>query len=302
MFGVESLLDMDNDLLMRWRAGTPTMIPAHIPPFAMFSNTENKERVQVILVTRLHTDWMYDPTGGRAPNFLGKVADELIYYRPGFIQRNVVAANGMLRRFVIGGPYKLAIDTVHTDRSGLVTVYMSSYAPQDATHVDLKSAAIETLREMLRQVAKRGVVYRMMVYGPEARRAPVETLSEFQLPRIVSTIEADWRNDRLKFAESRESDTITISEASDPWIKHCVAKVFKRTNDLPRAFAICTAQGQKSGYYKPGSRTQTKAGKTRARSKAAKKGHSDVLQSYEKALDIGAARRALERLRKKRSR
>lgn len=76
---------------------------------------------------------------------------------------------------------------------------------------------------------------------------------------------------------------------SDPWLKHCVAGVSDKSKDkdLSRAFAICVSQGQKSGYYKPGTKTQTAAGKTRGRQKAAQKGHSDVLAAYEAAKKHG---------------
>lgn len=70
-----------------------------------------------------------------------------------------------------------------------------------------------------------------------------------------------------------------------PQVKHCVAKVApKFGGDTSKAFAICVAQMQKSGQLKKGSMTPTKKGKKNARSKAAQKGHADVVSDYEKLL------------------
>jgi len=274
MFGVESLLDKDDEVQGRWYEGTPMMTPAHIPPAAMFTSVENKQKVQVVLVAKLNTDWIYDPRGGTRQHFMGRVQDEFALYRSPEAKRYMVAANGMMRRFLIGGEYRLAIDTVHSDPNGTLTVYISSYAPGDATHPALKRAAITALQDMMRQVATKGDVYNKLIFG---------TKGGTTLPPIAAMIEADWRNDRLKFYESIEGqDEITITEA-DAWMKHCIAKVYAKHQDLSRAFAICTAQGQKTGYYKKGTKDPTKKGKTRARSKAAQKGHRDVLKSYEQA-------------------
>lgn len=286
MFGIESLLDADAELADSWHEGTPQMIPVHIPPAAMFTSQEAKQKVQVILVTKLETDWIYDPTGGRRPHFMGKVADHVTEYRPNVAQRGMVAANGMLRRFLIGGPYRMAVDNVQSERNGTLTVYMGAYAPARATHPELKAAAIQALQQMLTELARKGIVYRNLVYGVDGDT----------LPRIAAVIEADWRNDRLRFDESRgEVGEITLTEA-DAWIKHCIAKVYAKNRNLSRAFAICTAQGQKTGYYKKGTKETTAKGKTRARSKAAQKGHQDVLKSYEQAKV--AARKLRRRARK----
>jgi hypothetical protein len=67
---------------------------------------------------------------------------------------------------------------------------------------------------------------------------------------------------------------------ADAWMQHCVADVMSGGRNKSSAYAICTSQGQKTGYYEKGSRTPTEKGETAARSKAAKKGHKDVKAKY----------------------
>lgn len=79
-------------------------------------------------------------------------------------------------------------------------------------------------------------------------------------------------------------------------LKRCVRAIAKERggdeptrDDLSRAFAICTAQLQRSGYLKKGSQDPTKKGTKRSRSKAGEKGHKSKVAEYEKML--GAARK-----------
>jgi len=69
----------------------------------------------------------------------------------------------------------------------------------------------------------------------------------------------------------------------DPWMQHCVAGVVEKGRSTESAFAICSAQGQKAGYYEPGSRTLTDKGQKAARSKAAEKKHKAVQAQYKAA-------------------
>lgn len=70
------------------------------------------------------------------------------------------------------------------------------------------------------------------------------------------------------------------------YMRRCVARLSK-DKDLSSAFAICTSAMQKAGYLEPGSRTQTKKGKSRAKHFSAKKDFKDMESEYEKALDLG---------------
>jgi hypothetical protein len=70
-------------------------------------------------------------------------------------------------------------------------------------------------------------------------------------------------------------------------MQRCVADVTGQGKDLKGAFAVCTAQSQKSGYSEPGSTKQT--GKGKAREKQFKK-ESDMgkkARSYERAVKAG---------------
>lgn len=76
-------------------------------------------------------------------------------------------------------------------------------------------------------------------------------------------------------------------------LKRCVRAITKERGgdeptreDMSRAFAICTAQLQRSGYLKKGSQKPTKKGKTRSRSKAGEKGHKSKVAEYEKMLAL----------------
>lgn len=72
-----------------------------------------------------------------------------------------------------------------------------------------------------------------------------------------------------------------------PQLKRCVRAVAKKNGgDTSKAFAICTAQLQKTGYLKVGTQRPTKAGEKAGRSKAGEKGHSDKVKEYEGLLAL----------------
>lgn len=76
-----------------------------------------------------------------------------------------------------------------------------------------------------------------------------------------------------------------LSEGTPAWLKRCVAAVApKHGDDTSRAFAICTAQGQKSGLLEPGSSKTTPKGKSAGASKAQEPGHKSKVAGYEKLL------------------
>jgi hypothetical protein len=71
------------------------------------------------------------------------------------------------------------------------------------------------------------------------------------------------------------------------FIQRCVADVTAQGKELGAAFAICTAQSQKSGYSKPGSSTMTGKGAARER---VFKGADDMQAKsaeYERAVQAG---------------
>lgn len=74
---------------------------------------------------------------------------------------------------------------------------------------------------------------------------------------------------------------------SSRFMQRCVADVTGQGKDLKSAFAICTAQSQKSGYSEPGSRKQTPKGAARER---VFKGDPDMgskKSAFEKAVKAG---------------
>lgn len=82
-------------------------------------------------------------------------------------------------------------------------------------------------------------------------------------------------------------------EATATFIKRCVRAVATEGGGgreaLDRAFAICTAQAQKSGKLKPGTATPTRAGATASKSKAAQPGHAAKMADYENLLAAARA-------------
>lgn len=66
----------------------------------------------------------------------------------------------------------------------------------------------------------------------------------------------------------------------DAWMQHCVVGVMGSGKSKENAFAICTNQGQKSGYYELGTRTLTDKGKAAVKKKAAKPAHDETTAEY----------------------
>lgn len=84
-----------------------------------------------------------------------------------------------------------------------------------------------------------------------------------------------------------------------PQLKRCVRAVAEKELEgkdssdkdtvrkaTSKAFAICTAQLQKTGYLKVGSQAPTKSGKKAGRSKAGQGGHAGKVQDYERLLAV----------------
>lgn len=100
-----------------------------------------------------------------------------------------------------------------------------------------------------------------------------------------------------QFLTSLQAPTASVPspkmEATATFIKRCVRAVATEGGGgreaLDRAFAICTAQAQKSGKLKPGTATPTKAGVTASRSKAAQSGHSAKMADYQNLLAAARA-------------
>lgn len=68
------------------------------------------------------------------------------------------------------------------------------------------------------------------------------------------------------------------------FMRRCVADVTSQGRDISSAFAICTAQSQKSGYSKPGSIAMTPKGKIRDKQLGKKKDMKAKEAEFEKAL------------------
>jgi hypothetical protein len=71
------------------------------------------------------------------------------------------------------------------------------------------------------------------------------------------------------------------------FMQRCVADVTGQGKELGRAFAICTAQSQKSGYSDPGSVKQTGKGKAREKFFKKQPDMGKKAGAYEKAVQAG---------------
>lgn len=79
-------------------------------------------------------------------------------------------------------------------------------------------------------------------------------------------------------------------------VRHCVAAVAKEYGgDVDKAFAICVAQLQKSGYLKPGTMELTAAGKAKEKEHEAEPDAKKKLAAYEKFLKAAKELRAAEK-------
>jgi len=89
----------------------------------------------------------------------------------------------------------------------------------------------------------------------------------------------------------RLSDLVEARRSSPPQLKRCVRAIIKdkgiskpSREDLSSAFAICTKQLQRTGYFKLGTAEPTKKGLRRGKSKAAENEHGTKVAEYEKML------------------
>ncbi len=67
-------------------------------------------------------------------------------------------------------------------------------------------------------------------------------------------------------------------------VRRCVRAIASQDGDVSRAFAICVAQGQKTGDLKPGSLEPTAQGKKRSKRKSSEKGAGAKADDYERLL------------------
>jgi hypothetical protein len=68
----------------------------------------------------------------------------------------------------------------------------------------------------------------------------------------------------------------------DPWMQHCVVGVMGKGRSKESAFAICTSQGQKAGYYDAGTRTLTDKGQSAVTKAKRDPEHDEVVDEYER--------------------
>lgn len=115
----------------------------------------------------------------------------------------------------------------------------------------------------------------------------VEEEAEFSAFLDDETLEAlEYLDDdeRLE-AMDRLAENMLLSEATPDLVRHCVRAVGKKNSgDVQKAFAICTAQLQKTGYLKPDSMELTAAGRKREKHHASDPDAASKLADYEKML------------------
>jgi len=114
------------------------------------------------------------------------------------------------------------------------------------------------------------------------QRVDLEKADSIQVDKPLQWLRKQLRAARSQREEAQYGSYDALVEA-DAFLKHCVAGVAPKRGKSS-AFAICTAQGQKSGYYEPGTKTLTDKGEKAARSKSAQKGHKEKVADYEKAI------------------
>jgi len=132
---------------------------------------------------------------------------------------------------------------------------------------------------------------KVVQYGDERnpRKAVMANASKSELGRYKAVSNADLPKKVAAKLRAHSKVTLeSLEEATetsdmDAWMQHCVAGVGAK-HSKEDAFAICTSQGQKSGYYEPGSRTLTAKGKTAVRSKAASKDDAARKRAYKKVI------------------
>jgi len=74
-------------------------------------------------------------------------------------------------------------------------------------------------------------------------------------------------------------------EEADAFMQHCVAKLTGKGKSTESAFAICTAAGQKAGYYKAGTKELTAKGREAAARHAGEEEHATKVGEYEAGID-----------------
>lgn len=95
--------------------------------------------------------------------------------------------------------------------------------------------------------------------------------------------------DPMQLLEAAQKDDTT----HDAWMQSCVVAVMNsgRSVDLQRAYAICTSQAQKKGYYEDGTRTLTSKGKAEVKKRKSAEDYAKTFARYE-ALVKKAAEKA----------
>lgn len=89
----------------------------------------------------------------------------------------------------------------------------------------------------------------------------------------------------MRVALDQLAENLLLSEETPTLVRHCVRSVAKKyEGDTAKAFAICTAQLQKSGYLKPNSTTLTAAGKKKEAQHASDPDAAKKTAEYEKLL------------------
>jgi hypothetical protein len=92
-----------------------------------------------------------------------------------------------------------------------------------------------------------------------------------------------WWDDLLEEEEAKPDAPELLAEA-DAYLQHAVAALTQKGMSKSRAFAVAIAQGQKAGYYKPGTKQLTAKGKKAARRHAGERDHRFKEMGYETAI------------------
>lgn len=115
----------------------------------------------------------------------------------------------------------------------------------------------------------------------------VSYLSESQVQMLDGLNDAELHEALNQFAVN-----LLLSEATPDLVRHCVRSVGQKYNDVSRAFAICTAQLQKTGYLKAGTTELTAKGKAKEKEHAADPDAASKNAEYEKMLKQARKSRA----------
>jgi hypothetical protein len=183
-----------------------------------------------------------------------------------------------------GKPMKVLIRKVEKDTQGAGLQFVFAGRVYDEYAKDYLHSVAPGLERSTDILLKNGYTEdEVAAVYKDVRSGPVELSKPVKIKTTVFVRE-DCNEGAREFSDEQVS-VILLAEDTPDLVRHCVSAVGKKyEGDVKKAFAICTAQLQKSGHLKPGSMELTAAGKAKEKEHDAEKGASTKFGDYEKML------------------